>query len=223
MSIEELDPIYFHKSTWSQRLNKWLKERAPEFGDFYRANESNIASSILEGETALKMVVNISPEALLGFLSKNRYENTYERKAAIGEHQKVNRIRDSVDRALFGNHAPKYYFGAVALGGCGVRFYGEYCLVIRDDVVEPSTQIIDRNSWDMEFEPLKKFKKKEVVKRLRGKWRADATHIAKLKVLPQLSDALRLTTTGTVSDAILHDESFIEIHKQGSFFCQRSL
>lgn len=218
MSLRDLDPVYFGETSWNERLNTWLRERAPEYDEFYRANASHIAQSILEGEAALKMVVNIPADALLGFLKEGCYLNTYERKILMGEDLRfLNARRKRVDKELFGDDPDKYYFGAVALGGCGVRFYGEYCMVLPGVEMELDTQIMDRNSWDMEFEPLSNYDKAEVVSNLIGNWGAHATDIAKLKVLPQLLESVRLTTTGTVSDAILHDESFIEVHKRGSF------
>jgi hypothetical protein len=39
-----------------------------------------------------------------------------------------------------------------------------------------------------------------------------------LKLLPELRGATRLITTGTVSEMILHDQEFVEIHKQGDIF-----
>ncbi len=217
MGLEDVDPVYFGSGSWTDRLNNWLHERSPEYKKFYIANASNIVQSILNGETALKMVVNIPADALLGFLREKKYENTYERKILMGKDlQSVNARRQRVDKELFGDDFKEYYFGAVALGGSGVRFYGEYCMVLQDIEVDPGTQIMDRNSWDIEFEPLSTYNKTEVVGHLKGNWDADVTTIAKLKVLPQPLESVRLTTTGTVSDAILHDESFIEVHKRGS-------
>src|SRR5262245_53557648 len=218
MALEKLDPVYFGQGGWSERLNEWLKKRSPEYKEFYLANSTQIAESILNGEAALKMVVNIPADALLGFLRENRYQNTYERKILMGEDMRsVNARRKRVDEVLFGGDAHKYYFGAVALGGCGVRFYGEYCMVLQHDKIDSDTQIMDRNSWDIEFEPLSNYDKNEVFSQLKGNWDSHAIDIAKLKVLPQLLESVRLTTTGTVSDAILHDESFIEVHRHGSF------
>jgi hypothetical protein len=218
MGLEKLDPVYFGSENWNERLNNWLKERSPQYKEFYLANSSQIAESILSGEAALRMVINIPADALLGFLSENHYQNTYERKIRMGQDlRSVNARRKRVDKVLFGRDADKYYFGAVALGGCGVRFYGEYCMVLNPDAINADTRIMDRNSWDIEFEPLSQYDNVEVVSHLRGSWGTDTIDIAKLKVLPQLLESVRLTTTGTVSDAILHDESFIEVHKWESF------
>jgi hypothetical protein len=38
-----------------------------------------------------------------------------------------------------------------------------------------------------------------------------------MKILPKINGTHRLITTGTVSDAILHDEDFVEVHKKRSF------
>jgi hypothetical protein len=221
MALADVDPVYFGEGSWKDRLNQWLRERSPQYNKFYLANSSQIAQSILNGEAALRMVINIPADALLGFLREDHYQNTYERKILMGEDlRSINARRQRVDQTLFGANANQYYFGAVALGGYGVRFYGEYCMVLQDAEMDPNTQIMDRNSWDIEFEPLSNEDKANVVSHLKGGWHSDVSDIAKLKVLPQLLESVRLTTTGTVSDAILHDESFIEVHRHGSFTTQ---
>jgi len=215
--VQELDPIYFDGKPWSERLNDWLKEHAPDPEKFYLANKQAIESSILSGDTALNMAVNIPAHALLGFLMVGKYQNTYQRKSHIGGAVRVNPRRERVDKALFGDKANQYYFGALALGGTGVRFYGEYCMILRRGAVDRDTRIMDRNSWDIDFPPLSNYDTSEVVERLKGEWERDAVAMATLKVLPQIRERVRLTTTGRVSEAVLHDESFIEVHKQGTF------
>lgn len=38
MALAELDPVYFGQGSWNDRLNKWLRERSPEYDKFYLAN-----------------------------------------------------------------------------------------------------------------------------------------------------------------------------------------
>jgi len=219
MSIESLDPVYFRQASWTDRLNDWLRERAPDYDAFYHANESHISNSILNDKSVLRMVVNIPANALLSFLSAGSYENTYERNDVVAGNAmgRIHPRRQRVDEALFPGEAHKYYYGAVALGGCGVRFYGEYCMALNVGSIDSSTRVMDRNSWDIDFEPLSDYSPGTVIERLTGVWQGDLVPIVKLKVLPLLSDILRLTTTGTVADAVLHDESFIEVHRRGTF------
>jgi hypothetical protein len=80
---EDLDPIYFADQSWSQRLLLWLKNSAPQEKRFVAANEENVTTSILTGNTALRMVVNIPAVALLRFLESGKYKNTYEVKAEM--------------------------------------------------------------------------------------------------------------------------------------------
>jgi hypothetical protein len=221
MSLDDLDDIYFSDKNleWKDRLAAWLHSRASEA--FPNANSSHITSSILTGDVSLRMVVNMPPATLINFLSEDdngdypKYKNTYELKAGAGQDKAVNPRRRRIDDALFGKDCGRnYYYGALAIGGSGIRYYGEYCLVMDLDLTR--AKLFDRNSWDLEFEPLANKDKHAVIEHLSGEWK-DAEYIAKLKVLPQLAEVVRLTTTATVSDAVLRDESFIEIHYPEKF------
>ena len=106
------------------------------------------------------------------------------------------------------------------LGGTGVRYYGEYCVVLKEDphVVPDDTLVLDRNSYDVMFEPLKGCGPVDgIVKRLRGQWDDGLVAMVKMRILPALGAAPRLATSGTASDVLLHDENFVEVHKQGTF------
>ena len=67
MALADVDPVYFGEGSWKDRLNQWLRERSPQYNKFYLANSSQIAQSILNGEAALRMVINIPADALLVF------------------------------------------------------------------------------------------------------------------------------------------------------------
>lgn len=107
------------------------------------------------------------------------------------------------------------------LGGSGVRYYGDYCVVLKEDktIVPDDTQVLDRNSYDAVFSPLNAVDEQlaEIMKRLRGHWGSDLVPMAKLKILPELGASPRLATAGSVSEMLLHDESFVEVHKHGTF------
>jgi hypothetical protein len=108
-----------------------------------------------------------------------------------------------------GAQAGNYYFGAVALGGTGVRFYGELCMVLKRDSVRPETKLFDRDSYDLLLPPLKSHP--NVAGMLRGQW-SDIVDILTIRLLPELGNTNRLITTGTVSELILHDQEFVEAH-----------
>jgi hypothetical protein len=141
------------------------------------------------------------------------------RPVVAGKVREPSASRLRVDALLkFEGDAANYFYGAAAMGGTGIRFYGEYCMVLRPEQVHPKTQIFDRNSYDLLFPPLDTAPDPvPIVDTLRGVWDEDAVEMLVLKVLPTLEQSERLITLGTVSDAILHDEDFLELHKQGSF------
>ena len=120
--------------------------------------------------------------------------------------------RVEVDSKL-GIDGERTYFGAVALGGAGVRYYGEYCMVLRLDRVSESTRLFDRDSYDILLPPLADaLKEGKLIDRLRGTWGADLFAMVLMKVLPEVIHLRRLVTTGTVSEAVLKDQEFIEVH-----------
>src|SRR5207253_1015978 len=121
-------------------------------------------------------------------LRDGQYKNAYERRPDAGGSGAPSSTRRQVDAALF--PLPKrpehHYFGAAVLGGTGVRYYGEYCLVLKEDkaVIADDTQVLDRNSYDAMFPPLAGSDPlPTIVARLRGEWRDDLLPIVKLKIL----------------------------------------
>jgi hypothetical protein len=162
------------------------------------------------------MVINISAHALLSFLAERRYRNLYEMPVIGGTRRQPSAERQRVDGLLgFGRHAGDYYFGAVALGGTGVRFYGEYCMALKTEDVGDDTTIFDRDSYDLLLPPLES-QDASIADILRGTWGSDVVDMLTLKLLPELRDMNRLVTTGTVSEMILHDQEFVEVHKRGA-------
>jgi len=166
--------------------------------------------------TGLRMVVNITADALLSVLREGGYRNLYENPVVGGAPKEPTKQRQKVDRtfSITSNH----YFGAAALGGAGVRFYGEYCMVIKLERVRPRTRLLDRDSYDILLEPLKALElSKRQVERLTGTWDADLVQMALLRVLPEIGHDMRLVTSGTISESVLRDQEFIEVHLEGSF------
>ena len=220
-SLEDLDPVYFSDLGWTHRLGDWLATRS-EGRSFLSANADAVELIAQRRDLGLRMAVNIPAYALLCFLRESRYRNAYERPPDAGKKSGPSPTRREVDAALFPPPArpEEHYFGAAVLGGTGVRYYGEYCLVLKEDeaVLPEDTQVLDRNSYDAKFPPLAGLAGlAEIFKKLRGQWGEDVLAMVKLKILPELGEALRLATSATASELLLHDESFVEVHKRGTF------
>jgi hypothetical protein len=216
MASAQLDPAYFSTDPWKKRVADWL---ARQPGDGFLDGNIVLVRQIMEHEeSGLRMVVNISAHALLAFLAERRYQNIYEYPIIGGARRNPSPERIKVDTMLgFGANAGQFYFGAVALGGTGVRFYGEYCMALQPSAVAGSTQILDRDSYDLLLPPLSDQPAAvAVTKMLIGRWDVDVIDMLTLKLLPELQGTNRLVTTGTVSEMILHDQEFVEIYKQGT-------
>lgn len=199
------------------RVQKWLAGNdAPFLDGNYR-----VVRQIMENpESGLRMVVNISADALLSFLAARRYYNLYENPVIGGRRRQPSDERRRVDELLdFERDPSNYYFGAIALGGTGVRFYGEYCMAMDPASVHSGTRIFDRDSYDLLLSPLKDEPNvTDLAKKLAGHWKPDAIEMLTLKLLPELRGAQQLITTGTVSEMILHDQEFVEVHREGPIF-----
>jgi hypothetical protein len=217
--LQDLDAIYFADRSWQERLDGWVAARTRDTS-FLPANATAVEVISRRPDLGLRMAVNIPAHALLLFLRDDRYLNGYQRAAVLGVANGPSATRRTVDAALFdGDPAPEdHCFGAAVLGGPGVRYYGDYCLVLKEQVVPDTTQVLDRNSYDAVFPPLAECGPLDgIFATLRGNWGVDLRPIVKLKVLPGLGSAPRLATAATASELLLHDESFVEVHKRGSF------
>jgi hypothetical protein len=212
------DSDYFSRDAWPDKLQGWITQQGPANAPFLNANQSSITRCLTHAESGLRMVVNISANALLSFLRSNRYLNVYDLPVIAGVQREPSDRRKRVE-ALLGLDPPEaYYYGAAAMGGTGVRFYGEYCMVLRPSSVDPDTRVLDRNSYDLVYPPLvDQANIDDLVEALRGKWKADTVTMLVRRVLPEFVGTSRLVTLGSVSDAILHDEDFLEVQKEGTF------
>jgi len=220
-SLVNLDPIYFATASWASRFTDWIRQHAGT-DTFADANAAALDVISSRPDIGLRMAVNIPAHALLLFLRDGRYKNAYEQPTEAGEPTSPSPTRQRVDAALFPPplEPDKHYFGATVLGGTGVRYYGDYCLVLKEDekILPKDTQVLDRNSYDMVFPPLDGCEPlPDIAQRLRGEWGSDLLPMVKMKILPALGVAPRLATAGVASETLLHDESFVEVHKQGSF------
>lgn len=153
------------------------------------------------------------------------YKNTYDLQRIGGKGP--SKIRDEVDNALryaHGKAKEDVYFGAVEVNGSGVRFYGDFCFVLKSEAVDADTVVLSSNSYDLAREPctpagqpLNQQYMTDHLKKMTGKLSADLPNMAVAKTMETRSIADRRLTTGQVSDAILEDEDYMEVLKIGSF------
>jgi len=207
---DSFDPIYFSAGSWDSRVAQWIDAtKTQEFAD---GNEHAVRQAISDKDSGLVVVVNIGTHALLSLLPDGRYLNLYEKPAVGGERKEPSGDREFVDSAM-GIHGKDVYFAALALGGCGIRFYGEFCLVLKLDQIDPDPQMFDRDSYDILLPPFTDLPDRQLlIQRLVGRWNADRYAMALMKVLPGLDHQHGLVTTGTVSEMVLKDQEYIEIH-----------
>lgn len=204
------DPIYFSAGSWDSRVAQWID--ATKDQEFAGGNEQAVRQAISDQDSGLVVVVNIGTHALLSVLPDGRYLNLYERPVVGGELREDSPQRKAVDSAM-GIHGKDVYFAALALGGCGIRFYGEFCLVLILDQIDPDPRMFDRDSYDILLPPFTDpGHRQTLIERLVGDWGADRYAMTLMKVLPGLDHQHGLVTTGTVSEMVLKDQEYIEIH-----------
>ena len=102
------------------------------------------------------------------------------------------------------------------MGGVGIRYYGEYCVVLKSDLVDDQTQVFDRDSYDVLFPPLSTLSNAAIAS-LKGKWGADIESMIMLRVLPELNHQRHIVTSGTVIELALKDQEYIEVHLNSTF------
>jgi hypothetical protein len=196
--------------TWSDRLADWV---ASQPGDraFLEANITTLRYWLTEH--GHRVVVNAGAFALERLLLGDHYKNRYELSRIGGSAAPPSPRRIKVDRLLgFQPDGAEWYFGAIAVGGTGVRFYGEYCLVLAPEVKDWPVQFLDRNSYDLLDPPLVDAPDAiSVVKALKTTWQ-DLPETIAIKVLSSVTPAERLVTVGLVAEMTLRDEDFIEAH-----------
>lgn len=198
------DEAYFSPLQWTKRLDQWCKANANKFAT---ANVESISRILADNRTSVRIVINIRADALLSFLAEGSYRNIYEMPMVGGQGPDQNR-RDADQMVGTG---PGHYFGAAAMGGVGIRYFGEYCLVLKSEVVNEQTQVFDRDSYDVLFSPLQDLSR-DHIGCLKGKWGADIGAMIMLRVLPEVTQQRQIVTSGTVIDLALKDQEFIEVH-----------
>ena len=151
-------PDYLEKWTWAERLAHALGLTSDWFdGRFAQANAAYVQE--LAGATAdiarLHVVFNIGADALREFMVTDDYKNVYEHPVAEGKELSPSKKRRHVDRTVGLDDPKNFYFCALSVGGTGMRFYGEYCVVLKSpDDAKSVKRVLDRNSYDFVTPPL---------------------------------------------------------------------
>lgn len=217
MGLADYDPVYFSTKAWDERVVDWMASKAND--EFAEGNRAIVRQAISDDDSGLRVFVNLGASALLGLLPNGRYLNLYERPVIGAKRVEPSEDRREVDLALGledperGLTAEGVYFAALGLGGVGVRFYGEYCLVLKVEQIDPNPGLFDRDSYDILLAPINELDdRSEIVAMLKGTWQDDRHSMVEMRVLPQLAHQERLVTAGTVSEAVLKDQEFIEVH-----------
>ncbi len=162
---------------------------------------------LADPRTSVRVVINIRPDALITFLQEGRYRNIYELQQVGAKVVDQNRL-DADAKLGTGSH---HHFAAAAMGGVGIRYYGEYCMVLKPGFAAHDTQIFDRDSYDLLFAPLENLTNQQI-DCLKGSWSSDVASMILLRVLPELDHDRQIVTSGTVIELALKDQEFIEVH-----------
>jgi hypothetical protein len=107
-----MDDLYFSDDDWKERVERWL-QREKEDGNanpFLEGNVQIIRQIMEHPETGLRVVINISSDALLSFLADGRYRNLYEEPVIGGKRRTPSPDRVKVDSLLgFGAQDPSIW------------------------------------------------------------------------------------------------------------------
>jgi hypothetical protein len=198
------DAGYFSFQDWKDRLQSWLGTMTSEFAS---ANAKSIERMLADPKTSVRVVINIRPDAIITFLHEGRYRNIYQLPEIGAKGPDQNRL----DADAKVGTGPGHYFGAAAMGGVGIRYYGEYCVVLKADFADGNTQVFDRDSYDVLFPPLDQLSNHHI-DCLKGSWDADIASMIMLRVMPELNHQRQIVTSGTVIELVLKDQEFIEVH-----------
>lgn len=220
-------PAYWASWSWAERkaaviaqTTDWLS------GDFTTANVAYVAELVAaSGENArLHVVFNVGADALRSFALHGGYKNVYEGPVIEGKHLAPSCTRKKVDAIIDLVRPEEFYFCALSLGGTGMRFYGEYCVVLKSpDDANGVKKVLDRNSYDFLTPPLAAFldgrlieEQQALATTLMCNFRSDAfCDMLSIKVLQHHAARPRLLTFGAVGEAVLSDEDYVEAYHHG--------
>lgn len=226
---EQVDgiPEYLRDMSWKERKRQMLAKTSDWAGGaFAEANAAYVHETVLAtGDDAhMHVVFNIGADALRTFVQSNDYKNVYERPVVEGKRLKPSQTRLDVDRIVGLDKPEKYYFCALSIGGTGMRFYGEYCVVLKSPNDAAGVErVLDRNSYDFVMEPLKGILKdlsvedqQRLAAKLTCEFRSiDFGDMLTIKVMQHHTARPRRLTIGALGEALLSDEDYVEAFHEG--------
>jgi len=119
------------------------------------------------------------------------------------------------------------HYGALELNGAGVRYYGDFCLVLKATATGDDTLLLDRNSFDLILAPLRSkthtrgawdpVRAMREARKISGVWGSCLLLLAACKVLDGVPNVTRRITIGAISQGVLSDEDYIEVIRTSSF------
>ena len=119
------------------------------------------------------------------------------------------------------------HYGALELNGAGVRYYGDFCLVLKANATGDDTLLLDRNSFDLILAPLRSkthtrgawnpVRAMREARKISGVWGSCLHLLTACKVLDGAPNVTRRITIGTISQGVLSDEDYIEVIRTSSF------
>lgn len=205
--------------------------QTPSDADFAWANEHAVNQSLRgvwpdakqpRGDAGARIVFNMSAAYVGDFCeSELGYKNVYDSPGRASENRVA--VDSALEIALTQRSLPpqkkeNIFFGAVEISGSGVRFYGDFCLVLRDRPSEASTlHVLDRNSYDAIRPPFTYDPSTTTPKEISGRllpWMHDMTQLPDLvlgKARAILAHHARLWTMGQIAATVLDDEDYIEV------------
>lgn len=234
-------------SPWAARLSLRLdraKVLAPEAAPWREAdvetiNEVLCGKSPYSGSTkpekGARVAFNIASAHIPAFANAGGgYLNRYAVKAlkaplgtSISPPDDARTKIDQVLGSISGVAMQDIHYGALELNGAGVRYYGDFCLVLKAEATGGETLLLDRNSFDLILAPLRALThtrgawdpaKAEVkAKEISGTWDTCLHPLAACKVLDSAPNVARRITIGAISEGVLADEDYIEVIRASSF------
>jgi hypothetical protein len=189
--------------------------------------------AIVSESAGARMVVNVSSAHVPGFCrasiqgNDKPYKNCYDLAPING--WRVSKLREMVDKALPQSDPKSLYFAAAELNGCGIRFYGDMCLVLHPLTAAADTVVLDRNSFEVLRDPVsatiaasgtaaaQHLARQEQLKSWSGSWGMDLGAMVSIRSLHAFGARDNRWTIGQVSTAVCNDEDYIEVLKRGSF------
>lgn len=218
--------IDYLDSSWEDRKKHALGQASQWLDGFVQANAAYVHEMVLaSAENArLHVVFNVGSDALRNFLETDDYKNVYEHPVVEGKPLRPSKKRQEIDGICQLAPPKDYYFCALSVGGTGMRFYGEYCVVLKSpDDAASVKRVLDRNSYDFMAPPLSDIFSRldeTAQQRLAASLMCDFRSpslgdMLSIKVLQHHGARPRLLTIGLVGEAVLSDEDYVEAYHQG--------